>query len=400
MNKDEKIKLLLLAAINFTHILDFMIMMPLGNKLMPFFHITPQQFSVVVASYSISAFASGLISMFFVDRFDRKKVLLFGYIGFIIGTFCCGISTTHHLLLLSRIVAGLFGGLIGSQVLSIVADSFSYEKRGQAMGYLFTAFSVASVVGVPTGLFLASTFNWHAPFFLISGIGVLIVPMILRFLPSMVGHLKSQREKTVDVLKNVVASRLNLTAFALSGTLMLGHFVIIPFLNPYMEFNVGLNELQRNLVYVVGGLVTIVSAPMAGKLADRFGKHKVFTLFALLSIIPIFLVTNMPPIKYYWMLVVAAIWFVLSSGRTIPAQAIVSNVVPPQYRGSFQSFNGCIIQAFTGIASLIAGTIITKHPDGKLVHYSWVGYVSIAVVLVAVLIAHQIPKMQTLDKGV
>jgi DHA1 family inner membrane transport protein len=167
MNWKERILLLLMAAINFTHILDFMVMMPLGNFLMPYFNITAQQFSVVVASYSIAAAISGFSAAFFVDRYDRKRVLLFGYSGFVIGTICCGIAPTYPLLLISRIVAGLFGGLIGAQVLSIVADSFSYERRASAMGLLFSAFSLASIVGVPFALFLAGTFSWHAPFLLI-----------------------------------------------------------------------------------------------------------------------------------------------------------------------------------------------------------------------------------------
>lgn len=394
MTWKERILLLLLASINFTHILDFMIMMPLGNYLMPAFAINPQQFSVIVASYSISAFVSGLIAMFFVDRFDRKAVLLFGYIGFIIGTVCCGFAPTHHLLLVARIVAGLFGGLIGAQVLSIVADSFPYEKRAQAMGYLFSAFAVASVVGVPLSLFLAGQFGWHAPFFFIGAMGIIIIPSVMKFMKPMTDHKLAEREKPLQILKNVLASRLNLTAFALSAMLMLGHFLVIPFLNPYMELNVGFTEWQRNLVYIVGGLLTMVSSPWVGKLADKHGKHKVFTIFAIISLIPIFLITNMPPIKYYYVLTVTGIWFVLSSGRNIPAQAIISNVVQPQHRGSFMSFNSCIQQMFVGLASLIAGVVVVKGSDNKLHHYNWIGYLSIAIVIIAIIIGNRIPKQQ------
>jgi MFS transporter, DHA1 family, inner membrane transport protein len=394
MTWKERILLLLLASINFTHILDFMIMMPLGNYLMPAFTINPQQFSVIVASYSISAFVSGLIAMFFVDRFDRKAVLLFGYIGFIIGTVCCGFAPTHHLLLAARIVAGLFGGLIGAQVLSIVADSFPYEKRAQAMGYLFSAFAVASVVGVPLSLFLAGQFGWHAPFFFIGAMGVIIIPSVMKFMKPMTNHKLAQREKPLQILKNVLASRLNLTAFALSAMLMLGHFLVIPFLNPFMELNVGFTEWQRNLVYIVGGLLTMISSPWVGKLADKHGKHKVFTIFAIISLIPIFLITNMPAIKYYYVLTVTGIWFVLSSGRNIPAQAIISNVVQPQHRGSFMSFNSCIQQMFVGLASLIAGAVVVKGADNKLHHYNWLGYLSIAIVVIAIIIGNRIPKQQ------
>lgn len=401
MNKQQRIIIIILASINFTHILDFMIMMPLGNYLMPAFHITPEQFSHVVASYSISAFVSGLIAMFFVDRFDRKQVVLFAYTGFLIGTLCCGISTTHYLLMSSRIVAGLFGGVLGAQVLSIVSDSFAYEIRGKAMGFLFSAFSFASVIGVPFSLFLAGKLGWHAPFFLVVGLGLVILFAIIKFLPNFTEHLvhKDERDSPIEVYRKIIANKLNLTAFALSATLMLGHFVVIPFLNPFMQHNVGFNDWQRNLVYIVGGLVTIFSAPMAGKLADKYGKHRVFTAFALLSLIPIYIISHLTPMPYYYVLMLTGLWFILSSSRNIPAQAIVSNIVPPQQRGSFQSFNSCVTSAFVGLASLIAGKVVTQdNTTGLLHHYDITGYISMGVVIIAMLIATQLPKGSTVKQ--
>ncbi|HEX8331535.1 MAG TPA: MFS transporter [Segetibacter sp.] len=392
MGWKERILLLLLASINFTHILDFMVMMPLGNFLMPYFKITPQLFSYVVASYSIAAAVSGFSAAFFVDRFDRKKVLLFGYIGFIIGTICCGIAPNYVLLLTFRIVAGLFGGLIGAQVMSIVADSFPYERRGWAMGILFSAFSLASIVGVPIALFLAESISWHAPFILIGVLGIIIIPAVMKYLPSMSGHINKTefRENPIQVLRTLFNNSQQLLALALSGCLMLGHFLIIPFLNPYMEMNVGFTAWQRNLVYMVGGVASFIASPVIGKLADKYGKHKIFYIFAFLSLIPIFLITNMPAIKYYYVLIVTGIWFALSSGRSIPAQAIITNVVRPEHRGSFMSFQGCIQQLFTGMASLIAGMIIIVGADGKIEHYAWVGYLSIVIVFGCVFIARMI----------
>jgi predicted MFS family arabinose efflux permease len=392
MNWKERVLLLLLAAINFTHILDFMIMMPLGNFLMPYFKINTQQFSVVVASYSLSAFVSGLVAAFFVDRFDRKKILIFGYTGFIIGTICCGIAPEYELLLAARILAGLFGGLIGAQVLSIVADSFAYERRGQAMGILLSAFSLASVIGVPFSLVLAGNISWHAPFILIGAMGIVIIPLVHRFLPSMTHHLDAGRAhvKPVALLRNILGNSQQLIALLLNGALMLGHFLIIPFLNPYMEHNVGFNETQRNLVYMVGGLASFFSAPFIGKLADKYGKHRVFYIFASSSLVTIFLITNMPPIKYYWVLTVTGIWFALSTGRAIPAQAIISNVVHPEQRGSFMSFNSSFQQMFTGMASLIAGFIVFQGKDNKIHNYALVGYLSIVIVLITIFIAKAI----------
>ncbi|MFY8091088.1 MAG: MFS transporter [Chitinophagaceae bacterium] len=400
MTNQQRIIVLLLASINFTHILDFMVMMPLGNLLIPYFKISTQYFSQIVASYSISAFVSGLIAMFFVDRFDRKHILLFGYTGFILGTFCCGIAPSAFLLLLSRIVAGLFGGIIGAQVLSIVADSFEYEKRATAMGYLFSAFSVASVVGVPLSLFLAGRFSWHMPFFFIAGLGSVIIVLVYLNLPNVTKHLSvdGSHEKAIDIIKVIIAKRLNITAFLFGGTLMLGHFIIIPFLNPFMEFNVGFSEWQRNLVYIVGGLATMFSAPIAGKLADKFGKFTVFTVFAIASLIPIYFITQLYVLPYYFVLTLTGIWFVFSSSRNIPAQAIISNVVEPKYRGSFQSFNSCVTSAFVGLSTLLAGMIVTKSPSGKLEHYPIVGYLSMLVIACTLVLAYSVKK-QLLKKA-
>lgn len=389
--------MILLASVNFTHILDFMVMMPLGNFLMPYFNITPAQFSVIVASYSISAAASGFAAAFFVDEYDRKKILLFGYVGFVIGTICCGIAPSYELLLAARIAAGLFGGLIGAQVLSIVADSFPYEKRRQAMGILFSAFSLASIVGVPAALYLAGWAGWHTPFLTIGGLGVIIILLLSRYLPAMSGHIHGERVKPLLMLQNVISSRKQLVALGLSGALMLGHFLIIPFLNPYMEFNVGFTDTQRNMIYMVGGLAIFFTSPFIGKLADKYGKHNTFIVFALVSLIPIFLITNMPAIKYYYVLMVTGIWFVLSTGRGIPAQAIINNVVPAEQRGSFMSFNGSIQQLFSGIASLIADAIVLSKPDHTIVHYSWVGYLSMAIVLGSVFIARKLLVYEKVD---
>lgn len=393
MTWKERILLLLMASINFTHILDFMVMMPLGNFLMPYFNITAKQFSFVVASYSIAAAVTGFSAAFFVDRFDRKNVLLFGYTGFVVGTICCGIAPTYSLLLVSRIIAGLFGGLIGAQVLSIVADSFSYQRRATAMGMLFSAFSFASIVGVPFALFLAGIWSWHAPFLFIGALGIPVIIAVVKFLPPMKGHVASAREIRANpftMIKNLVTNRQQVKALLLSGSLMLGHFLIIPFLNPYMEMNVGFNEWQRNLVYMVGGMASFVASPIIGRLADKYGKHRVFYIFCLLSLIPIFLITNMPAIKYYYVLVVTGTWFALSTGRGIPAQAIISNVVRSEQRGSFMSFNSCVQQLFTGMASLIAGLIIVVAPSGRVLHYNMAGYLSMVIVAACIFIARTI----------
>lgn len=383
MSSKDKIVLLLLAALNFTHILDFMIMMPLGNYLMPYFKISPQQFSMLVASYTFSAGIAGFLAAFFVDNFDRKRVLLFGYIGFLLGTLFCALAPTYTFLLLARIVAGIFGGLIGAQVLSIVADLVPYERRGMAMGIIMAAFSVASVFGVPFGLYMANLFNWHGPFFFVAGFGAILVPFLMRYLPKMDSHLtnKEARINPLQLLKEVGKDADQMLALGFTACLMLGHFMIIPFLNPYMEFNMGFSKLQTPMLYMAGGLATLVTSPLIGKLADTMGKHKVYIIMAVISIFPIALLTNLLPMPFYMVLCIAGFWFVVSSGRTIPAQAMVSNVVSPERRGSFMSFNSSVQQIFVGLASVISGFIVVKNPDNSIQNYELTGYLSIFITL-------------------
>ena len=380
---------MLLAAINFTHILDFMIMMPLGNYLMPFFDITPRQFSFLVGAYPITAFFSGFAAAFFVDKHDRKKVLVFAYIGFLIGTLACGTSTTYGLLLASRILTGLFGGLIGAQVLSIVADLFGYERRGAAMGAVMSSFAIASTIGVPLALYLANIFSWHAPFIFVVLIGMVIVFLVIRFIPIMDSHIqeKDDTRHRFHVLLNVVQSREQSLALVFSALVMMGHFLIIPFINPYLEFNKHYSRDITPLIYFFGGIASFVAAILLGRISDKVGKLKVFSWAVFLSFGMVWIITNLPSLlPFSIVLLFFAIWFVVATGRAVTAQAMISNVVSQEQRGSFMTFNSSVQQLGTGAASLIAGFIVTKDSTGKLYRYEWVGYISIVVLLLGLVL--------------
>lgn len=400
MEMKERIILLLLTLLNFTHIMDFMILMPLGNYLMPYFDISSQQFSWLVAAYTFSAGISGFLAAFFVDRFDRKRVLLFAYVGFLIGTLFCALSPAFELLLISRVVAGLFGGLIGAQVLSIVADLIPYERRGAAMGMIMAAFSAASVFGVPFGLYIANLFNWHAPFFFVVILGTLLIPFLIKFLPRMDKHLVEQAEHKigpVTLIADVFRNSSQLYALGLTAFMMIGHFMIIPFINPFMEFNMGFSKTQTPLIYMVGGTLTIFTSPFIGRIADKLGKYNVFVVLVLASVPLIALITNLPHISFYLVLCITGMWFVVSAGRFIPAQAMISNVVPPERRGSFMSFNSSVQQLFVGFASILAGLIVVKMPDNTLANYEVTGYVSILMILGSIALATLLHKQVNKD---
>lgn len=398
MNWKERIILLILAALNFTHILDFMIMMPLGNYLMPYFDISAQQFSFLVAAYTISAAVSGFVAAFYVDGFDRRKVLLFGYSGFIIGTIACGFAPNYGFLLAFRLLAGLFGGLIGAQVLSIISDIYSYERRGRAMGAIMSAFAVASTLGIPLALYLSNIFSWHAPFLFIGGLGLLIIPLIIYFIPPMSDHLRKSGEENakdekpgnLQVLTTVWNDNRQRMALMFSGLIMVGHFMIIPFINPYMEFNNGYPKNVTPMIYLVGGISSFVAANLLGWIADRYGKLRVFIACVFLSMVLVYAITNVPAIPFTVILTMFGCWFAFSTGRGVTAQAMVSNVVEPEKRGSFMSFNSSLQQLGSSVAALVSGLVVIRNPSGRIEHYDLLGYLSIAVLMVCAWLAWKI----------
>jgi MFS transporter, DHA1 family, inner membrane transport protein len=390
MNK-EKIIVFLLACINFTHIMDFMIMMPLGPQLMRLFQISPQEFSFIVSSYTFSAGITGFLAAFFVDRYDRKFILVTAYIGFVIGTFACAFAPTYTFLVAARVIAGAFGGLIGAQVFSIIGDLIPYERRGSAMGNMSAAFSVASVIGVPFALYVASEWSWHATFFIIASFGAIIIPFIFTTLPSMTGHISTvQQRRPFAVIENILQDKNQQMGLFFGVILMVGHFTIIPFISPYMVANVGFSEKDLTYIYFVGGICTFFSSPFIGKLADKYGKLKLFTIFGLLALLPIFLITNMPRLPIAWALVITAMFFVFASSRFIPANAIITSLVSPQQRGGFMSISASLQQLASGFAAFAAGLVVSKSATGELLNYEYVGYVAILVSILCVFIAQKL----------
>lgn len=397
----ERLLLLILAAGMFTHIMDFMIMMPLGPQLMRLFDINPQQFSLLVASYTITAGVSGFIAAFMIDRYDRKKSLLFVYVGFALGTLACAFAPNYGILLFTRSLAGAFGGVLGAVILSIVSDAVPLERRAQGIGVVMASFGVASVLGVPFGLFLASESSWHAPFLLLGGLAVIIAVLILLYVPSMTKHLGANGHTTpTEVLNQIFgkpAPRLGLTFSAL---LMLGHFTIIPFLAPYMVGNVGFTENQLAYIYFVGGICTLFFSPWVGRMADKYGRLKIFTIFGSLVIIPIIVITNLVPVPIWLALIISAVFFIFSNGRMVPSTTMETAVIKPELRGSYMSIRSSVQQLSSGIASFIAGIIILEEPsifDAKakaLINYNYVGAIAVFFSLVSLYVARKLTVAQ------
>lgn len=390
--KNEKLLLWTLAAINFIHIVDFMILMPLGPQLMRIFNISPREFGLLVSSYTFSAGISSFFGAFFLDRFDRKKILLWVYVGFSIATLGCALSPNYPILLAARVLSGVFGGLTSALILAIIGDVVPDSRRGRAMGLVMSAFSVASVLGVPMGLFLASLSDWHTPFYILTGLSVLSLGMVIRYIPSINEHLKNDiiRPNPMVVIRRVTGNSNQMRAIGLSVMMMFGQFMIIPFLSPYTVANVGFTEMQLAYIYMAGGAFTIFTSPWVGKMADKYGKLKIFTIFMFLNIIPIAIITNIGVTPIYYVLMVSTMFFVTSNGRYVPAAAIITGTAKPENRGSFLSFNSAVQQIATGVASLIAGIIIGENASGELTNFNVVGYIAIVFSLLCIPLARRV----------
>jgi predicted MFS family arabinose efflux permease len=396
MTKTERIILFLLAGMNFTHILDFMIMMPLGNYLIEDIGINGFQFSILVGGYSIAAFFSGLAIALVVDRYDRKKPLLFAYVGFLVGTLACGFAPNFELLLSARIIAGLFGGIIGAQVFAIVADLFGYERRAQAMGIVMGGFAAASILGVPLSLYLTNLFkeDWHIPFLLIGGVGVVLIPLVMKYVPNMKGHIlkRNDDDSLFGALYKVWQIPIQRSALVFSCLLMMGHFLIIPFINPYLEFNKGFSKYDTPYIYLAGGAASLLAAIYLGKMADKKGKLVIFSISVFLSLFMVLIITALPDVMFPVVLMFFAFWFIVATGRIVTAQAMISEVVKPEQRGSFMSINGSVQQLGSGMAALFAGSIVVTEKSGKILHYNWVGYLSIFVLVLSLIFGRVIFK--------
>lgn len=383
-SRQEKFLLFTIAAIQFNHIVDFMIMMPLGPQLIRIFDINPQQFSFLVASYTFCAGLSGFIGSFFMDKWDRKKLLIFFFIGFSLGTLSCSISNTFTVLLISRSIAGAFGGVLNSITLAIISDNFSYENRGTALGWTSTSFSLASILGVPFSIFLANHFGWHSPFLFLGILSLSLFGLILNFIPSN-KVFENKNVNFFEPLRILFKSKNLIYGLVFMFLLFMGQFTVIPFLSPSLVANAGLPESQLPLIYLVGGLLSIVAAPKIGKLSDKFGKHKVFAYGASLSIIPIFLITHLEVTPVYIILSISGFFFVGMGFRMIPAMALISGAPSAENRGSYMGLVSSVQSLSSAFASSIAGAIITKDAvSGKLQHYSAVGYVAIFFTILAI----------------
>ncbi|MCF3648963.1 MFS transporter [Synoicihabitans lomoniglobus] len=378
----ERTMLITLAAVQFTNIMDFMIMMPLGAQLMEVFAINPTQFSRLVAAYGLAAATSGFAGGFVLDRFDRKRALMVMYAAFAVATLACALAPTYLTLLLARVAAGACGGLVGSILTAMVGDVIPPERRGRAMSVVMSSFPLASIFGVPVGIMLATAFEWHAPFMLLAASSAIIWPVAARVLPAVPSHKSAQ--SPLAQMRVILFHPIHRRGLALGAMLVFAGASIVPFMAPSMVLNVGVSETQLPLIYLAGGVCTFFSMPFLGRMTDRFDKWHVLLVTTIPAALSVFILTHLPAVPLPIALAVAALFFVGMSGRFPPTMAMITNAVEDRYRGGFMSVISAVQQAAAGVASITAGLLVSTSANGRLVGYPRAGYVSLTAFVITV----------------
>lgn len=390
----QKLVVGLLTFTQFTIVLDFMIMSPLGAIMMPALKMSTSQFGLVVSMYAFSAGLSGLLAAGFADKFDRKKLLLFFYVGFIIGTFLCGIAPDYKFLLIARMVTGLFGGVIGSVSMAITTDLFPLSMRGRVMGFLQTGFAASQILGIPIGLYISNLWGWHMPFMMIVGISTIAALIILWKLQPIDEHLKLKNDRNAFMhLLNTLKNTHFLNAFAVTALMSIGGFMLMPFSSAFTVNNVGINIEKLPMIYFITGLFAIFIGPLVGRASDKLGKLKVFLFGAGLTILTVIIYTNLGVTPLWLVIVINIVMFCAIFSRIIPAQAMMSAIPSPVERGAFMAVSSSLQQISGGVASVIAGLIVVEQADHKLAHFDTLGYILTCTVLVSAVMMTRISRV-------
>jgi predicted MFS family arabinose efflux permease len=392
----ERALLITLAGIQFAHILDFMIMMPLGPILMRELGVGTHEFGLLVSSYTFSAAFTGVLAAMFVDRFERKRMLLTMFALFAVATLACGLAPGYWTLLAARGTAGAFGGVLGSMVQTMVGDLIPFERRGRASGTIMSAFSLSTVAGVPLSLYLANHFGWRFPFIFIAVLACGFLLLGWKMLPVLRGHLpgasvsETERAHPLAAMAAVLRDANHLRALLFMALIMFSGFTVIPYITIYVTANVEIRQQDIPLIYLFGGCATFFTSRLVGRLADAHGKIRVYRWVALCSLVPLFVQTHLWPVPLWVMIFWSTVFFIFVPGRMVPAMAIVTSAVQPRLRGTFLSMNGAVQQLASGVASYLGGAMIAADATGRIVGYDRVGYLAMGATLAAMAFVGQI----------
>ena len=385
----------LLAITQFTVVLDFMVMSPMGDMLMKSMNLKTSQFGMAVSAYAFSAGISGLLTAGFADKFDRKKLLLFFYIGFIIGTLFCGVAHNYVMLIAARIITGLFGGVIGSISMAIVADLFPIQKRGRVMGFMQMGFGASQVLGIPISLYLANAWGWQTPFQMIVVLASTVWLIVLVKMKPVTKHLTEKTEKSALMhLIHTISQKHYRIGFLSTAVLSIGGFMMMPWSSAFAINNLKITQQQLPIVFMVSGVSSLIIMPVMGKLSDTVDKFKIFFFASLMMIIMVLIYTNLTPIPFGFILLFNILFMISMMSRMVPAMALTSGLPKMQDRGAFMSINSSLQQIAGGVAAIVGGLIVVqKNKYSPLEHYNILGILISLLSTLSILLVYRVSKM-------
>lgn len=390
----------IIALMQFTIVLDFMIISPLGDILKKSLFISNKQFGLLVSVYAVSAAVSGFLAAGFADKYDRKKTLMFFYAGFVLGTFFCGLANSYYTLLLARVMTGIFGGVIGSVGMAIITDLFSLTQRGRAMGFVQMAFAGSQVLGLPLGIMIANHYNWHATFYMIVILAMLIGVLIVFKLKPITAHLALQNEsRAIKHLLAAVKNEKYRKGYFVMALLSLGGFMIMPYTVVFLINNVKINESTIPTIYFFTGIASMIIMPLIGKLSDRVNKVTLFATGSLLAAIMILVFTNLTIVPTWMVIVVNVLLFMGIMGRVVPATIINSSIPAAADRGAYMSVSSSLQQMAGGLASVVGGVVlIQKTPSSPYENFYVLGVIMAILMIWCIYLVNKLSQL-TLAKG-
>ena len=384
-----------LAFLQFTIVLDFMIISPLGDILMKQLSLNPKQFGSVVSAYAISAGVSGLLTAGFADKFDRKKLLIFFYSGFVLGTVFCGIAWSYPTLFLARLVTGVFGGVVGSISMAIITDIFTLQQRGRVMGFVQMSFAGSQILGVPIGILLANAWGWHSTFYMVAGLAFIVGVIVLLYVKPLTSHLALQHDKTpLQHLWHTVQKKNYRIGFLATAILSMGGFMLMPFTAAFLVNNVHISHAQLPVIFFCTGIASMIIMPVIGRLSDKIDKLKIFAVGSLIASVMIVIYTHLTPVPVWVVVIINVILFMGIMSRMVPATALNSAVPDPIDRGAYMSVNSSLQQMAGGLAAIFAGFVVVQQTEtSPLQHFDWLGFVMVGFMAWCLYLVYRVKKI-------